>query len=322
MICNNSWQGRFVSGRNTALMLLGVSLLMWLVGFFFDVPINELSVFGLKIGNVMSRSITFACFALAVAMMSSWYVFERRIRWFLPISFYLPSVSLFLHGSVEYSLSLLFFQLIIHRLFSCKHGEDCRYSLFSAFVLFGLATMLFPQFIMLLPVFVCYIYMTSLVGNREFLSIVLGLLTPYWFLFGIDFIFPDVVEQSNFFIAPLIYVFSGISGISSITHTLLLAVGVLVVVPFIMIFSNSPSPGKPLLRKRLLFFALLNIYLMALSMLYSKDFILYYIWSLPALSVMLTFVFSLNITRFSRYYFIIINLMWLAMLPFSLWLIH
>ena len=322
MICNKSWQGRFVSGRGTALMLIGVSLLMWLVGIIFDAPVNDLSVFGLNIGNVVSRCITFACFALAVAMMSSWYVFDRRIHWFLPFSFYLPSVSLFLHGCVEYSLSLLFFMLVIHRLFSCKHGEDCRYGLFSAFALFGLATMLFPQFIMLLPVFVCYILMTSLAGKKELLSIILGLLTPYWFLFGIDFIFPDVVEQSSFFVAPVIYVLSGISGISSLTHVLLLVVGVLVIVPFIIIFSNSPSPGKQLLRKRLLFFALLNVYLMALSLLYSRDFVLYYIWSLPALSVMLTFIFSLNITRFSRYYFIIINFILLAMLPFSLWLIH
>ena len=262
---------------------------MWLVGIFLDAPVNDLYVFGLKIGNVMSRCITFACFAFAVAMMSSWYVFERRIRWFLPLSFFLPSVSLFVHGCVGYSLSLLLFLLVIHRTFACNHDEDCRYGLFSAFVIF---------------------------------SILLGLLTPYWFLFGIDFIFPNVVKQAEFFVAPVMYMMSAAPSVASLAHVVLLGVGLLVLVPFVVMFSGSASPGKPLLRKRLVFFAMMNVYLMALSLLYSDDFLLYYIWSLPSLSVMLTFVFSLKITAFSRYYFIIINLIWLAMLPFSLWLIH
>ena len=304
------------------MILLGVSLVMWLAGMFLDAPVNDLYLFGLKIGNVMSRCITFACFALAVAMMSSWYVFERRIRWFLPISFYLPSVSLFVHGCVGYSVSLLLFMLVVHRIFACRQGEGCRYGLFSAFVIFGLATMLFPQFIMLLPVFVGYIMMTSLAGKRDIFSILLGLVTPYWFLFGIDFIFSDVVEQSNCFIAPFVYVMSTVPGVASLTHVVFLGVSILVLVPFVTLFANSASPGKPLLRKRMKFFAWMNLYLMALSLLYSEDFLIYYIWSLPAMAVMLTFVFSLKITLFSRYYFIIINLVWLAMLPFSLWLIH
>ena len=320
MICSKSWQGRFVSGRGTALMLIGVSLLMWLVGIFFDAPVNDLSVFGLRIGNVMSRCITFACFGLAVAMMSSWYVFERRIHWFLPFAFCLPSLSLFVHGSVGYSFSLLFFLLVIHRIFSCKHGEDCRYGLFSAFAIFGLATMFFPQFILLLPVFVFYILSTALAGRRDLLSILLGLLTPYWFLFGIDYIFPNVVEQSDFFIAPFVYIASATLEMSSLVNVLFVGVGLLVFLPFVVVFSNSAIPGKKLLRKRLQFFALLNLYLMTFSLFYSRDSILYYIWSLPSLAVMLAYIFSLNITRFSKYYFILINIIWLAIPVFSLWL--
>ena len=320
MICNKSWQGRFVSGRATALMLLGVSLLMWLVGILFDAPVSELHLFGLSMGNVVSRCITFACFALATAMMSSWYVFDHRIRWFLSLFFCLPSLSLFLHGCVEYSISLLFLLLTIHRLFACKQDEDCRYGLFSAFSLFGLATMLFPQFITLLPVLVCYMLMTSLASGKTLFSIMLGMLTPYWFLFGIDYIFPNVLKQSGFFVAPFTYLTSAMTEFISLTGVAFLVVSILVFIPFIVLFSSSASPGKPLLRKRLLFFALLNIYLVALSLLYSQDSSLYYIWSLPALAVMLTYIFSLKITRFSKCYFIIINLVWLAMVPFSLWL--
>ena len=92
------------------------------------------------------------------------------------------------------------------------------------------------------------------------------------------------------------------------------------ILPYVVIFSCSAVPGKPLLRKRLQFFAWMNLYLTALMFLYSQDFLLYYIWSLPSLAVMLAYVFSLNVTRFSRFYFIVVNVILLAIVPFCLWL--
>ena len=320
MIYSKSWQGRFVSGRATAPVLLGVSLLMWLVGIFFDVPVGELSIFGQKIGNVVSRCITFTCFAFSAVMMSSWYVLDRRIHWFLSLFFYLASVSLCVHGCVKYSVSLLFVQLVMHRLFACKQDEDCRYGLFSAFVVSGLATMFFPQFIMLLPLFVLYILMTKLAGKREIFSIMLGLLTPYWFLFGVDYIFPEMLEQSGLFASSIIYVASVVPTKLSLLNVSLAFLELLVLIPYVVIFSCSAVPGKPLLRKRLQFFAWMNLYLTALMFLYSQDFLLYYIWSLPSLAVMLAYVFSLNVTRFSRFYFIVVNVILLAIVPFCLWL--
>ena len=320
MTYSKSWQGRFVSGRATAPVLLGVSLLMWLVGIFLDAPVNDLSLFGFDIGNVVSRCITFACFALSAVMMSSWYVFDRRIRWFLSLFFYMSSASLFVHTCTVYALSLFLFLLVVSRLFSCNQEEDCRYALFSAFVIFGIAMMLFPQFIMLLPVFVSYVLMMNLAGWRELMALLLGLFTPYWFLFGIDYIFPDVIGQSNFFIAPLLYVASVTPFASSLQNILIIAFGLLVLIPFVVQFPGSSTPAKPVLRKRIRFFAWLNPYLMILSLLYSQDFLLYYIFSLPALAVMLTYIFSLSITRFSRFYFVIINMILLAMVPFCLWL--
>ena len=311
-------QGRFVSGRFTPLMLLVVSVLMWLVGVLFDRPVDDAGVYGLQIGNVVSRCITFACFALATAMLSSWYVFDRRICWFLSLVFFLPSVSLFVHGSVESSLSLLFLLLVQSRLFSCNQGEDNRYALFMAFLLFGLTTMFFPACIMLLLPFIYYIMMLSLVRVKELLSIVLGVLTPYWFLFGIDYIFPEIMVPDKLQTASMAYVTSMTLQQPSLQNLLLVAVGLLVLVPFVLLFSKSATPGKPLLRKRLQYFAVLESYMLILSLLYSQDHLLYYIWSLPVIGIMLTYVFSLNITRFSKIYFIFMALVWLAMIPYSL----
>ena len=162
--------------------------------------------------------------------------------------------------------------------------------------------------------------MTKLAGKREIVSIMLGLLTPYWFLFGVDYIFPEMLEQSGLFASSIIYVASVVPTKLSLLNVSLAFLELLVLIPYVVIFSCSAVPGKPLLRKRLQFFAWMNLYLTALMFLYSQDFLLYYIWSLPSLAVMLAYVFSLNVTRFSRFYFIVVNVILLAIVPFCLWL--
>lgn len=320
MTYSKSWQGRFVSGRATAPVLLGVSLLMWLVGIFLDAPANDLSLFGFNIGNVVSRCITFACFVLSAAIMSSLYIFDRRIRWFLSLFLYMASVSLFAHTCTGYALSLFLFLLVISRLFSCNQEEDCRYVIFSAFAVSGIAILLFPQFIMLLPALALYVIMMKLAGWRELLALMLGFFTPYWFLFGIDYIFPHLIAQSGLFTVPFKYLISPTLSLPSLLDVFLLVVDLSVLIPFVFIFSGSSYPGKPLLRKRLKFFAWLNLYLIILSLLYSQDFLFYYMLSLPSLAVMLAYIFSLKVTRFSRFYFVIINILLLVILPLSLWL--
>lgn len=320
MIYNKSLQGRFVSGRFVPLMLVAVSVLMWLVGIFFDRPVNDVCIFGLQIENVVSRGITFACFALATAMMSSWYVFDRRIRWFLPLTFFLPSVSLSVHGCVEPALSLLLVLLVQYRLFSCIQGADNRYSLFAASMLLGLAIMLFPQCIMLLCPFFLYITIMSLVRVKEFFSILLGVLTPFWFLWALDYIFPGIMGGESLSVAPMAYIASVSLQVPTLHNALVMIVELLVLVPFVLCFANSSTPAKPLLRKRLRYFALLSLYLVLLSVLYSNDFVLYFIWNLPIMGIMLTYVLSLGLTRLSRFYFVVISAMLLAMIPFSLWL--
>ncbi len=288
----------------------------------FDRPVNDVCVYGLEIGNVVSRCITFACFAVSAVVWSSLYIFDHRIRWQFPLLLFLPGVSIFVHGCVEPALSLLLFLLVLYRLFSCTQGKDNRYTLFSAFLLFGLATMLYPPFIMLLLPFVLYVAMLSLAGVKEVLAILLGLLTPYWFLFGVDYILHDTIGTAGLFEAPLGYLKSIEFQFPSLFGSIVLLAELSVLLPFVLLFSGSASPGKPLLRKRLRFFALFEAYLLLLELLCGSDFNIYYIWSLPVTGIMLTYIYSLKNTLFSRYYFVVINIIWLLMVPFSLWLKH
>ncbi|MBR2319075.1 MAG: hypothetical protein IKA52_05330 [Bacteroidaceae bacterium] len=320
MTYSKSLQGRFVSSRFTPLVLLGVSVLIWLVATLFGRPVNDVSLFGLQLGNVVSRCITFACFVVATAMLSSWHLFDRRIRWLLPLVFFLPSASLSVHGCVEQAFSLLFLLVVIYRLFYCSQGADNRYALFAAFVIFGIAMMLFPPFILLLLPLVLYIIMMSLAGVRELMSILLGLLTPYWFLFGIDYIFPGISGLGELFFAPFVYLCSATFRLPPLQNILVVAAELLVLVPFVVLFANSSTPAKPLLRKRLHFFALLEAYLLALSLLYSHDFLFYYIWSIPFTGIMLAYIFSLNITKFTRFYFVVINIVWITVASSEIWL--
>ena len=166
---------------------------------------------------------------------------------------------------------------------------------------------------------ICILYINNSFGRQKgapfhIAWIVDALLVCAWYWLYIG--------HNGFFMAPIVYILSATLKISSLVNILFIGVGLLVLLPFIVLFSNSATPGKPLLRKRLQFFAILNLYLMTLSLLYSWDSILYYIWSLPSFAVMLTYIFSLNITRFSKYYFILVNMILLSIAPLSLWLIH
>lgn len=320
MIYSKSWQGRFVSGRYTSLILLVMSLVMWVVGGVLDAPLSEIRFFGIGLGNWALRGATFLCFAVAAAMMSSWYVFEKRIRWFLSVCFCLPSFSVFLHGSLVNAFSLLFLLLVVYSLFECMQGEDNRRPLFSSFAVFASAAVLYPQFVVLLPVLLVYVLMVGTRGAREIFSILLGILLPYWSLFGVEFIFPEIEGVLNPQKDSLAYISSVAVALPSLPHAVLLSVGVLVLLPFVVTFSRSAVPGKPLLRKRLLFLAMMDFYLMALSLLYPNDYELYYIWSLPAMGVMISYLYSVGTNVFARYYFIVINIIWLALVPLSLWL--
>lgn len=71
----------------------------------------------------------------------------------------------------------------------------------------------------------------------------------------------------------------------TLERLLLSAIELLVLLPSIALFVSSPIPSKPLLRRRIVFIILLDVYLMLLSWLSEENFVLFYAWRLPAVAI-------------------------------------
>lgn len=311
-----------MSNRFTPLILFGVSFLLWLVGFFVGKPGMESAFTGYESGNILQYLLSLLLFAASSVIVSSFHLFERRVHWLASLVFALIAVSLSVHGDLACAVSLLLFVVVLSRLFSCMQGCDNRRSLFSIFALSGVASFIYPQFMTLLPVLLLYIYVSGLGDAKGFLSALLGLLLPFWFIFGVIYIWPEVACFAGDFSVRVSCLASAGGGQLSVTDAVAAAAWLAVTLPYIALFAASALPGKPYLRKRLQFLMLLDIYLFVLSMIYTNDFEIYYTWSLPIKGIMLSYIYTAKITFFTRYYFVLINIIWLLLVPLELWLMY
>ena len=183
-------QARFVSGRTTPVWLFTASLLLWVVRVVADALLGaEMTLAGYFVPLLLSL----LCYVAATVILDVSFLFERRVRWLSAMFMWLAAVSSFICGVGLEALAVLFLAIVVYRLFACKQGDEAAYSLFSVFVTVGLASLILPQFILLLPVFMVYALLSARGGVRGFLAILLGFSFPYLLVGGVDYLFPGIV---------------------------------------------------------------------------------------------------------------------------------
>ena len=91
-----------------------------------------------------------------------------------------------------------------------------------------------------------------------------------------------------------------------------LVMELMILLPFIVLFVSTRIPAKPILRRRILFVIVLDIYLMLLSWGYEDNFWIFYVWRLPALAVMVSYVFTAKQNKVMNIYFVFMNLVWIS----------
>ena len=156
MTYNKSLQGHFVSGKHTPVILLLLSLVAWGVGVFAVpvVPVQKWAGFDFcQVGSLLANVVSLACCVMSAFMLSSLYLSERRIHWLTALYIWIVSLSLFAHGSMVWAVSALLFMVLLTMLFMCQPASRIEGSLFAAFSVLGLASLLLPQFLLLLPDF-------------------------------------------------------------------------------------------------------------------------------------------------------------------------
>lgn len=318
MTYSSSLQSRFVSGKHTPLILILLSVLLWgVVLFLLPVPHNFLWN---GAGRFLSMAIPPVCYLIVAFMLGSIHLYERRISWFAPLYLLLTASAVRLHYDVEVAVSTLLFVFLMKMLLACQPNERAAGSLFSAFALLCLSSFFLPQCVFLLPLFVVYMSVVGLTGVRMWLSAALGFFMPFWFLAGTLYVWPEFAG----YVPPLVTYVEELSIMDFAeigTFRILYAVAELgIMLPAMALFAASSVPGKPHLRKRLLFVMLANAVLFALSWFSGSNYELLYAWRVPGVAIMLSYLFSSKVTRLSNVYFIVVLLYWLILMVLDVWL--
>ena len=100
---------------------------------------------------------------------------------------------------------------------------------------------------------------------------------------------------------------------------LLTFIELLIMLPAIAVFVSMHVPSKPILRRRMAFVILTNVYLQLLSWLSVDNFELFFTWRISGSAIMASYVFLLKISKVSNVYFVFINILWFAVAAFSIW---
>lgn len=323
MTCSSTLQGRFLSGKHTSLILLFMSVAVWCVGLFLNSRPETVGWqgYGFSLpGDIISVAVPLLCYVATGFGLASFHLHESRIHWFVPLYLFVVAVSMPIHYDVVASVSTLLFVHLMRELLSCQPGESVAGSLFTAFALLGILSFLLPQFLFLLPMMLIYLFFANISGIKNIMAAILGLLLPFWLLFGLMYVWPGVVValpawESSFAAMTL-------SGIADITplRLMLLIMELGIMFPVIALFVRSSVPSKPHVRKKFVFVIIVNAFLLLVSCVSAANFELLYAWRVPGIAVMASYLFSLKVTRLSNVYFIVIFVFWIVIAAFGVWM--
>lgn len=216
------------------------------------------------------------------------------------------------------AFATLLFAVSLFMLMSCQQTPDRQRSLYSAFAMVGFSALLQAEFLYLVPAFVIFLFIANIFSIQGFLAALLGLLTPFWLVFGTVYVWPSLSWLS----LPLSNAVAGISGFGmsgfSLMGVAVFASVLLVLLPATVIFATSSFPSKPLLRRRMLFILLLDMYMLVLGFVLPSSTQLFSSLALPGVAVMATYILSFKVTKLSNFYFILVNMAWIALFVYSL----
>ncbi len=315
----------FVTGRYTAISLLVASLLLWLLGLFFSV--DEVVTSGQLIFSGLSISagwvgylLSFPIFVLVAYILNSLVILETRTPWLASLFLYLLSMNFYLHGNIQLAISLLFFIFSITMLSTCIVYDGVERRVYSIFLLIASSALIFPQFIYLIPIFFLYLFIAEIFKIKTLFAALLGFVTPFWLLFGSEYIYPKLNFITRYFISGVSELFVLHSNCSlTIAQILFMSIEMMLIIQSVWLLVATSNPAKPVMRRMLSLFVITNIYLWTLSWFVAHNYDMFLMWRLPGTALMLAYVITVKITKLSNIYFVILNVLLLLVAFFGLW---
>lgn len=317
MTYSKSLQGYFVSGFYTPAMLLVAALVVWILPpFFCTVP--QQHFLGGTIGHIFSVVLSLLFYVLSSFLLYGLNIIEHRVRWMPSMFVWLTAAYCSVECNVNNAFATLLFVASLFMLMSCQQSPDRERSLYSAFAMVGLSALLQAEFLYLVPAFVLFLFIANIFSLRGLFAALLGLFTPFWLVFGTVYVWPSLSWLSFPFDNGVAGVFNfGTFDFSLLAVAVIVSV-LLVLLPATVMFATSSTPSKPLLRRRMSFILLLNMYMLILGFVLPSSTGLFSSLALPGVAVMATYILSFNVTKLSNCYFILVFLAWIALFVYSL----
>lgn len=314
-------QTRFVSGRYTLYLLLGTALLLWGVGAIFFPSSDDLValIWPAAVSYQVVRVVSFLVYVATAFIINSFVIIKGRTPWLGGLFMLLTGLFPAVQASLLSAISVLMFVTGLVTLFALYQRNGLPRLVFSAFALLSVCSLAIPQFLYMLPLYYVYMGMQSVLGIRGFLASLLGIITPYWFLFAVTYLLPIQGIAIQDFLYNVARLFEYLPIELSLFNVALFAVELLVMVPCALVLARSSTPAKPLMRRMLAFFIVMNFFLCIVSFFRYSDFWLLFAWRMPGLAMMMAYIYTVRITKLSNICFVVLNIFWISVAVLGLW---
>ena len=316
--------GCFASSRYTSTVLFVLSLLVmlsaaWLPALGASVAQPALPAF---LGAFSSRIVSALLYVFAAILLSRQTFFDRGVRWLGALYLWFVAVCTFVNGNPVIAFAALLFLISIILLLFCQYSVNPVGLLFASFLLLGVLTFVTPYSLFFIPLYLLCCLLTNIFSARGVAASLLGLITPFWLVIGTAYLFPVVNDALMPFFENVSAIFSiAFSGVT-LLHLLLIVLVLVVLIPSAVAFVGSASPAKPLLRRRISFVIVANIYLLLLFLVVAGGAGLFFMCQLPFVAILASYLFAKKETKLSNVYLIFINIIMVAVATQSLWVMH
>ena len=312
-------QGSFASGRYTSTVLFVLSMLVMLAAYWLPEPAVSFVVEASD-GGFPMHLLSLLLYVFAAVLLSRQTFFDRSVKWKGALYLWFAALSTFVNGDVSVAFASLLFMVSVMLLLFCQYSANPVGLFYTAFMLLGVLCFVTPYSLYLIPLYLLFCSITNTFSPRGVAASLLGLATPFWLVFGIVYVFPRVDVLLEPVIAGFVTVFDVNFLSFSLLNLLLLVFVLAVLLPAIYVFVGSASPSKPLLRRRLSFVIVANIYLLLLSGIIGGGAGFFYVCQLPFVAILASYLFAIKESKLSNVYFVLVNAMMLAIATHTLWL--
>jgi hypothetical protein len=313
--------GSFANGRYTSTVLFVLSMLVLSAAYWlpdYAVPIAQPAL-PLFMSRAVSRVVSTFIYLFAAVILSQQTFFDREVKWKGALYFWFVAVLTFVNGNPLVAVASLLFLLSIVMMFHCQHSADPVRLLYTSFLLLGVLAFITPFALWLIPLYLLFCSMVNIFSARGVAASLLGVITPFWLVMGTAYVFPGVGAVTESFLAGLPAIFDVELPAFTLLNILLLIFVLVVLLPAAMVFVGSPSPAKPLLRRRLSFVAVACVYLLILSFVVGGAAHYFYICQLPFVAILASYLLARNETRLLNVYFVVLNILVSAIATYALW---